>query len=60
MCIRDSHKALRPLAGIMTFKRKANLHDAEAQQDCADGFDGAEHKVAQIVDCLLYTSHGTV
>ena len=27
-----------------------SLHDAEPQQDCADGFDGAEHKVAQIVD----------
>ena len=41
---------MRALAGIVAFEGKADLHDAEAQQDCADGFDGAEHKVAQIVD----------
>ena len=44
------HKALRPLAGIVTFEGETDLNDAEAKQNCADGFDGAEHKVAQIVD----------
>lgn len=47
-----AHGASAPIyaAGIMAFEGKADLHGAEAQQDCADGFDGAEHKVAQIVD----------
>ena len=40
----ERHKSLRPLAGIVAFEGKADLHDAEAQQDCADGFDAAEHK----------------
>ena len=34
-----------PLAGVMRFQRKANLQNAEAQQDQTNGTNQAENKV---------------
>ena len=44
----------------VAFESKADLHDAEPQQDRADGFDGAEHKVAQIVEMCIRDRDRTI
>ena len=44
------HKALRALPGIVAFEGETDLHNAEAQQNGTNGFDGAEYKIAQCID----------
>ena len=44
------HKALRALAGIMPFQGKTDLHNAKTQQNGTNGFNGAEHKIAEGID----------
>lgn len=47
---KEGHKALRALAGVMPFQGKTDLHNAEAQQNSANGFNGAEHKITEGID----------
>jgi hypothetical protein len=43
-------KAIGPLGRVVGFERKADLHNAEAQQDQTDGPDQPEYEVGQVVD----------
>ena len=65
----NGEHAVGPLGGVVALEGQAQLEDAEAQQDEADGPDEGKNEVAQIchnrqrivrregrTDCLLYTS----
>lgn len=39
-----------PLAGVMGFQRQADLNDAKAQQDQANGADDRKHERRKVVD----------
>ena len=47
---KKGQETIRPLAGIVRLKRKANLHNTPAEQDNADSLDCRKNKRGHIID----------
>lgn len=55
---RKGQESVRSLRRVVRFKRKTNLHYAEAEQDKTYRTDKPENKVRQIADYIKRTSYG--